>query len=161
MEAVESRALKQQLRRNDPLASLNPKHRAFVMEYCRDGNASRAAEAAGYQLRSASARGAELLQRADVQQAINATLQARAVRIGVDEDRVVAELALLAFAQDGSVSNRDKLKALELLARHLGMFDDRLTLKVDDADIIEAAKRAGLEPEELISEAEYYIKEGS
>ena len=55
----------------------------------------------------------------------------------------------------GSVAN----KALELLARHLGMLRDRVDLTVDDRQRIEAlAAQFGLSVDEVMAEAHEILK---
>lgn len=150
--------------------SLTPKQRRFVEEYLVDLNATAAALRAGYSAKTAAQVGYQLLQKPAVQEAIQTATEDRAKRTGVTQDRVVAELAKVAFAngadyaqvvtfresEDGrpagqavtlaatgdltddqraaiscieetkfgiKVSTYDKVRALELLGRHLGMFD--------------------------------------
>lgn len=60
----------------------------------------------------------------DIRTAIDAAIRARSVRTGVTVERVVNALSFVAF--EGEQRMGDKLKALELLRRHLGMFTDKL-----------------------------------
>lgn len=141
---------------------MNYRMQMFVNEYLVSLNASDAARRAGYAPRHAGLRGYALLRRPDVQVAIRDAMDARAKRTGVTSDRVVEELAAIAFsdmrkildfgpdhvrlrpasamsaadrAAIKSVSVRigrrgcghvrvrlhDKMSALLLLERHLGM----------------------------------------
>ncbi|MFQ6018808.1 MAG: terminase small subunit [Kiloniellaceae bacterium] len=76
---------------------MTPRQRRFVEEYLIDLNASRAARRAGYSARSASAYGPRLLRRPEVAAAIAEAQAARVKRTRVDADRVVEELAKVAF----------------------------------------------------------------
>ncbi|EGW50294.1 hypothetical protein HMPREF1022_02667 [Desulfovibrio sp. 6_1_46AFAA] len=145
---------------------LTDKQAAFVAEYLVDLNATQAAIRAGYSERTAYRIGAELLQKTSVAEAIAAGQAKRAQRVEITADRVVAELAKIAFAdprdlmewgpdgvklkasadlteeqaasvaevsetttKDGGslkLKKHDKVKALELLGRHMGMFKDKV-----------------------------------
>lgn len=142
---------------------MTKKQKLFVEEYLLDLNATQAAIRAGYSPETAGAIGAENLKKPQIQNAIARAMAERSRRTGVNAERVVQELAKIAFAnagdlidaQDATVRDgasredlaaiqsikvkdmgdmgierevrlADKLKALELLGRHLGMFSDRL-----------------------------------
>lgn len=131
----------------------------FVAEYLIDLNATQAAIRAGYSPRSAQEQGSELLSNPIVRARVDEALADRSKRTGVTQDRVIRELARVAFldpikladfdtagidpsaAEDdraaiSSVKVKsgadftereirfvDKIKALDLLGRHLGMWD--------------------------------------
>lgn len=165
---------------------MTKKQKRFVEEYLIDLNATQAAIRAGYKAgnaQRASEIGSELLQKTPVSEAIQKAMAERSKRTGVNADRVVQELAKIAFVnaidvidpdtatvkedasgndtaaiqsvkvktfgEDGlerEIKMADKLKALELLGRHLGMFKD----KVDVSGKIETRNPyAGLTTEEL------------
>jgi phage terminase small subunit len=147
--------------------SLTELQQAFVREYLKDLNATQAAKRAGYSENTARQTGSENLSKPDIQDAISQAMAERARRIQVDQDRVVQELAKIAFANmkdfadwtnrgvswkpstdltredsscvaevteqltDKSITLKlklhDKVKALELLGRHLGLFDQDLS----------------------------------
>ncbi len=77
---------------------LSPNRARFVKEYLIDLNATRAAEAAGYSVKTARAQGSRLLTNADIQAAVTAGQQAREKRTGITADRVLFELEGLAFS---------------------------------------------------------------
>lgn len=162
------------------MAALTPKQQRFVAEYAVDLNATQAAIRAGYSEKTAKSIAQENLTKPDIASAIQELLDARADRTGVTQDRVIAELAAIAFSdvsdfaswgedgelqmlasadlseeasaairevysttstvtfQDGGerstvykkVKQHDKLKALELLGRHLGMFKKDVDVNV-------------------------------
>lgn len=77
---------------------MNRRMQIFVNEYLVTLNATEAARRAGYAENSAGLRGHALLRRPDVQLAIRAAMDARAKRTGISVDRVVEELAAIAFS---------------------------------------------------------------
>ena len=139
---------------------MTDKQERFCEEYMIDLNATQAAIRAGYSPRTAQEQSARLLSNVMVQNRI-AQLQAeQSRRTGVTADRVVRELAKIAFAnasdlidpetasvklnasrddlaaiqsikvksfgEDGlehEVKLADKLRALDLLGKHLGMYN--------------------------------------
>lgn len=145
---------------------LTPKQAEFVRQYLVDLNATQAAIRAGYSERNASKIASELLDKTGVREAIAAAQSRREQRTEITQDKVVAELAKIAFGsardvmtwgpqgvilkdsaeltdeqaaaiagvsenitQNGSslkLKRHDKVKALELLGRHLGMFTDKV-----------------------------------
>jgi len=85
----------------EPTKILPPRRAAFVREYLRDLNASRAARAAGYAAKSASVEGSRLLGNAEVQAEIT---RQRAILIeesNVTPESIVADLAVIAFSDLG------------------------------------------------------------
>jgi phage terminase small subunit len=78
--------------------ALNQRKSRFVAEYLVDLNATQAAIRAGYSQRTARSIGSENLTKPHIAAAIKAALDARAVRTGITQDRVLAEVALLAFS---------------------------------------------------------------
>ncbi len=165
------------------MAKLTEKQQRFVNEYLIDLNATQAVIRAGYSVKRASEIGYQLLQKTTVQQAISEKMAERSKRTGVNQDRIVLELAKIAFVnaadvidpenatikEDASLDDtaaiqsvkvkviptkegegvereirlNDKLKALELLGKHLGMWNDKLDLNMNIPIIFEG--EAGLE----------------
>ena len=148
---------------------LTDKQKKFVEEYLLDLNATQACIRAGYSSKRASEIGYQLLQKTTVSEAISEALAERSRRTGINQDRVIQELARIAFVKitdvidangeikrnasdddlaciesykvedsdsiNGSSSKREvklasKLKALELLGKHLGMFTDKVDVEV-------------------------------
>lgn len=105
---------------------LHQKHRAFADAYLSNGgNAYRAALTAGYKDSFARAKSYKLLDREDVQAYITQRRQQMAKR-AVSPERVLLELAAIGFANATDVVQikmADKLKALELMGRNLGMWE--------------------------------------
>ena len=144
---------------------MTKKQKRFIEEYLIDLNATQAAIRAGYSPDTAKAIGCENLTKPDIRAHIDRAMADRSKRTGVNADRVVQELAKIAFVnatevidpktatvredalpedtaaiqsvkvktfgEDGlerEIKMADKLKALEMLGRHLGMFKDKLEL---------------------------------
>jgi phage terminase small subunit len=80
-------------------ARMTPKQRRFVTEYLIDLNAGRAAIRAGYSAKNARAIGWQLLHyRPAIAEAINEAMLAREKRTLITADRVLQQLARIAFA---------------------------------------------------------------
>ena len=77
---------------------LTVKRAMFVQEYMVDLNATQAAIRAGYAAESASVEGCRLLADAKVAFAVQSAMETRAARLGITQDRVLAELGKLAFS---------------------------------------------------------------
>lgn len=153
----------------------------FVNEYMIDLNATQAAIRAGYSPRSAGTDGPRLLENAGVRARIDAAIAERSRRTGVNADRVVRELARIAFAsapdfinmnnaalldsaaaddratissirvkrtttEEGESIEReirlaDKIKALDLLGKHLGMFSQSVLVSGKDGGPVELEEK--------------------
>ncbi len=121
-------------------SALTPRQQRFVEEYPLDLNATQAYIRAGYSSRGATSSSVTLLSNPSVAAAINTALSERAARTGVSVDRVITELAAEAFVPAAALlavgmTHRDKLRALELLGRHLGMF--RPEVMIDNSVTVE------------------------
>lgn len=83
--------------------ALTPKQARFVEEYLIDLNASAAARRAEYSPKRADAIGFNLLRKAEIQSAIEAAQRERSARTGITADRVIQEIARIAFADPRTV----------------------------------------------------------
>mgnify|MGYP000942673614 FL=1 len=147
---------------------MTQKQKRFIEEYLIDLNATQAAIRAGYSPDTAQQTGSENLSKPVIRAQIDRAMAERSKRTGVNAERVVQELAKIAFVnaaevidpktatvkedalpedtaaiqsvkvktfgEDGlerEIKMADKLKALELLGKHLGMFKDRIELSGD------------------------------
>jgi phage terminase small subunit len=95
---------------------VTPKQEAFVREYLVDLNASAAARRAGYSAKHADVNGPRLLGNAGIAAAVAAAQQTRAERTEITADRVLKELARIAFfdirklyREDGSLKSPTEL----------------------------------------------------
>lgn len=148
---------------------LTDKQKKFVEEYLIDLNATQACIRAGYSPKTANEQGARLLANVSIQEAISKAIAERSRRTGINQDRIVQELARIAFVKitdvvdpdgeintnasdddlaciesykvedsdsvNGSSSKREvklasKIKALELLGKHVGMWNDKIQVDV-------------------------------
>lgn len=149
---------------------MTDKQKKFVNEYLIDLNATQAAIRAGYSPKTAYSIGEENLKKPEISNAISRAMAERSRRTGISQDRVVRELAKIAFvninnictsngrikedatdddlsciesikvkqseSDTGSSEEREiklcsKLKALELLGKHLGMWNDKVDLNLN------------------------------
>ncbi len=143
---------------------LSEKQECFCQEYLIDLNATQAYIRAGYSAKTASHCATRLLGKAGVRARVDELLAERSRRTGVTQDRVVRELARIAFVdparlvdfdradvrEEASEDDRaalasvkvrrgadfaecevrlcDKVRALELLGKHLGLFTEKVEL---------------------------------
>ena len=152
------------------MAKLTDKQKRFVDEYLIDLNATQAAIRAGYSAKTANEQGSQLLAKLSIQQAIAEKMAEQSKRTGVNQDRIVLELAKIAFVKMTDVVDSDgkiredareadlsciesvkykrsetetgaseerevkicpKIKALELLGKHLGMWNDKVDVNLN------------------------------
>ena len=154
------------------MSRFTPKQARFVEEYLIDLNATQAAIRAGYSPETAKEIGNQNLTKLHIQRAIACAMAERSKRTGVNQDRIVLELAKIAFANitdladmetmtlkenvspddtaaiqsvkvksastkdGGEIIEReirlyDKIRALELLGKHCGMWNDKLNVNVN------------------------------
>lgn len=153
------------------MAKLTEKQKIFVNEYLIDLNATQAAIRAGYKPSSARQVGTENMSKPSIRACIDQAIAERSKRTGINQDRVIRELARLAFVNASDVIDmdeasikcnaseddtaaiasvkvktiptkegdgvereirlNDKLKALELLGKHLGMFKDNININAN------------------------------
>jgi phage terminase small subunit len=143
---------------------LTQKQKRFIEEYLIDLNGTQAAIRAGYSPDTANEIASQNLAKLNIKGEINKALAERSKRTGVNQDRVIQELAKIAFvnltdlidtnsckikpdatredtatllsvkvkkttfetgeSEEREIKLMDKLKALELLSKHLGLFKD-------------------------------------
>ncbi|THF64333.1 terminase small subunit [Pseudothauera rhizosphaerae] len=89
------------------MRGLTPKQAKFVGEYLIDLNATQAAIRAGYSAKTADRIGAQLLGKTWVASAVAERMTARERRTEVTQDRVLLELARLAFFDPRRLLNDD------------------------------------------------------
>ena len=149
---------------------MTQKQKRFIEEYLIDLNATQAAIRAGYSPDTAQQTGSENLSKPVIRAQIDRAMAERSKRTGVNAERVIQELAKIAFVnaaevidpktatvkdalpedtaaiqsvkvktfgEDGlerEVKMADKLKALELLGKHLGMFQNNVNVTLGSSD---------------------------
>lgn len=112
------------------MAKLTEKQELFVQEYLIDLNATQAAIRAGYSENTAYSIGNENLKKPEIVERIHEAMRERLERTHVTQDMVLSELVEVGFAKKNAVNGirlkmSDKLKALDMLGRHMGMFQDK------------------------------------
>lgn len=109
--------------------ALSPKQTHFVKEYLKDKNATRAAKAAGYSAKTANSCGPRLLVNAGIRKAIDKGLADLAEKTGISAQRVIEEISKIALQDLTKMEMKkisgNKLKALELLAKHFKLLTDK------------------------------------
>ena len=94
------------------MAELNEKQQRFVEEYMIDLNATQAAIRAGYSVKNAASIGAQLLKKTQVQRAIARAKAERSRRTGITSDRVLQELARIAFVNAADLIDPETAQVL-------------------------------------------------
>ncbi len=109
------------------MKELTAKQKKFCLEYLKDFNAIRAARRAGYSKMSKNTGIYALLKDASIRQFLKSLKVEHIEKTKLTVEAVLSEIQLIAFAiADGDlIKTADKLKALELLGRNLGMFSDK------------------------------------
>lgn len=155
---------------------LTERQKLFAKEYLIDLNAEAAAIRAGYSPKYARGNAHKLVANSCILNEIEKAMADRSKRIGVNQDRVVLELAKIAFVKMTDAINPEtgeikedaadddlaciesikykksvgdtgtsierevkispKLKALELLGKHLGMWNDKLDVNITQPIVI-------------------------
>lgn len=92
--------------------SLSAKQQRFVEEYLVDFNATQAAIRAGYSPRSADSQGSRLLKNRKVSRAIQERMAELSRRTGVTAERIMQELARIAFLDPTKVTDVNTGKVL-------------------------------------------------
>ena len=104
---------------------LTPKQEEFCRQFVVDLCATQAAQRAGYSERTARSVGSENLTKPDIQARI-AELQAeRSRRTDIKADDVLRRLMREADAGDLNEPSAARIRAVELLGKHLGLFVER------------------------------------
>jgi len=106
----------------------------FVVEYAASGNATKAAMKAGYSSKTAYSAGSKLLKNPEIKKAVQEKRELAISNIDVTKDWWLKEVTRIAKS---SGSDTAKIKALELIGKHLNVFANEMTLisKMDDAEL--------------------------
>ena len=92
---------------------LSEKQKRFIEEYLVDLNAAQAAIRAGYSPKTAKEIGCENLTKPNISSAIAEAMAERAKRTEIDQDRVVLEIARLAFSDVRKLFDGTRLKRMD------------------------------------------------
>jgi phage terminase small subunit len=104
--------------------ALSAKHRAFVKEYLKDKNATRAYKSVYGNVAGAAQHGARLIRNDKVSKAIEAGLAAQAAAADVTAQELVEFFAGVMRSKKIRAKTGDRIKAAELLGKRFGMFKD-------------------------------------
>ena len=125
------------------MAELSPKEERFCQEYVLDYNGTKAAIRTGYKKSNAASQATRLLKKAEVSARVRELQREMAERLALSQDFVVTQL-METYSQCKEATpvmrynyetgemeetgmyqfdGKNALKALELLGKHLGMFD--------------------------------------
>ena len=116
---------------------LAPRQAQFVAQYLIDLNATRAAQRAGYSLKTAYSQGQRLLKNVEVQSAIQAAMDKRAEKLEITADRVLDEIAKLVFFDPRKFFEDDgSLKRIQDL-------DDDTAMSLARMEVIELFEGSG------------------
>ena len=106
------------------MAKLTAKQAAFIDEYLIDLNATQAAIRAGYSEKRASEIGYQLLRKTTVSGVIAERMKEREKKAIITAEEIIN--GLKAIAVDAETRNSDKIKAFELLGKHMALFTDKV-----------------------------------
>jgi len=86
---------------------ISPKRRLFIAEYLIDHNGTQAAIRAGYSVKAADVQGPALMGISGIREEIEKEFEKRLEKIGVSKDRVLTEIARLAFSDNRRLYRKD------------------------------------------------------
>ena len=100
----------------------------FIREYLVDLCGAKAARRAGYSIKNARSIGCRLLKKDEIQREVARAMELETKDAALRREQVIEELKVVAFAKASDASGAElkvaqKLKALELLGKHLGLFE--------------------------------------
>ena len=101
---------------------LNIRQQRFVDEYCVDQNATRAAERAGYAVRTAKQQGSRLLSYAYVSAAIAAKMERLSRKVEITAEGILSDLKDVQAAAMAAENHNAANKSLELQGKFLGIW---------------------------------------
>ena len=127
---------------SDSVRPLTNKQARFVEEYLKDKRAEQAAIRAGYPAKSARHAATNNLKNPQVMELLGIKKAGIEKSAEVDAAFVLRELKRVAEQED--VAQSTKVRALELIAKHLGMLEDRLTVKTDSLSPEQRAERVAI-----------------
>ena len=155
------------------MSELSGKHERFCQEYVIDYNGTQAAIRTGYAEASAKQTAYKLLQREDINNRVRELQSEQVKRLGISQDFVVLEMLDTykscreatpvkewdydagEFVETGKYQfdSKGALKALEMIGKHLGMFDKKSAQPHDEKsnllDMLVAGTGEDIETDDL------------
>lgn len=118
---------------------LTERQKRFADEYLIDLNATQAAVRAGYSANTAEQTASRLLTYVKIQDYIQRRMKERQKRTEITQDMIIDELKKIGFADVNidTMKPSDKIKALELMARMLGIDRPEAYGETEDLEEIE------------------------
>lgn len=129
---------------------LTPKQLQFCREYLIDHNGTQAAIRAGYSKKTAEMQASRLLSNAKARDFLASQEKKVSAKVDLTVERVL--LGLIDIAENGRVEVA-RVKAFELLGKHLALFADRIKHEYDDTRLAELATESGVPIEKLLERA--------
>jgi phage terminase small subunit len=113
---------------------MNNRRKLFVLEYLKSSNPTEAAIAAGFSERSAYNQGHRMMKNDEVLQAISIAQEKIALQTEITVSQIVKDIKVLLVK---TKSENIKIKALDMLMKHVGGYINELSLlsKFDDGQI--------------------------
>ena len=141
---------------------MTPKQERFVEEYLVDLNAAAAARRAGYSPKWADRQANNLMDRSgEVRDAIRRGLEEKRKQVSVSAEYVIEQLMREATFEGEGSSHSVRVRALEILGKHVGLFPANGRLEVAlspledvDTDARRIARRLILEEVRCLKEGE-------
>ena len=111
------------------MSKLTEKQKRFCEEYLIDLNATQSAIRAGYKNGEI---GRQLITKNNVLQYLEELRAEQSKRTEITADKVLEELGSVAFNKTIECVGRDKVRALELIGQHLGMFTEKVSITKEE-----------------------------
>lgn len=130
-------------------ASLSYRQRRFCEEFVIDYNGAAAARRAGYAQKNADIQANQLMNHVGTKAYIDYLDDNKQAKImSIDPDYVIQKIVSVVNRE--TAKDSDKLRGLELLARHLGMFIERTEISGPDGEAIQIEQKAKEDAEKLL-----------
>ena len=116
---------------------LTPKQAMFCREYLIDLNGTQAAIRAGYSPKTAQEQSARLLSNVIIQEYVQLLMEERSKRVNITAEDVLGDIIETRKAAADEGKHSDRLKANELLGKHLKLFTDKTEVTGKDGSALE------------------------
>jgi phage terminase small subunit len=126
--------------------NLTAKQQLFVKEYLVDLNATQAAIRAGYSEATAKEMGYENLTKPHIKEAIDKVLNKRSEKLEISAEYVLR--GLKDIADNNKEKTQNRIKAFELMGKHIKMFTDKVEQQVIMDNTVTVVFDEGMDDEE-------------